>query len=83
MKPNWAWLAFGTVGCGCMIVSSALWCVAPKLYVSAYRRWVPSDRLARTDEWERRMCSVSGRSAAGFLCILSCLFLWKLYAIST
>ena len=80
MRPSWQFLAGGTVVGLFWAATGALWCLAPRMFVSFYRRVWPKDPYAKTAEWERDMVRVSSRIAGVFFFLFGCMMLWTMYS---
>lgn len=79
MRPSWQFLAFGTIASISMIASGALWFLAPRRFVSLYRRVFHREKAAKTVGWERAVTSVSGRIFAALWFAFGSTLLWILY----
>lgn len=77
---SWEFLIFGTGVNIFMSAVGALWCLAPDKFVRVYRRVLATEKASKTIEWQRAVCSVSGRVFAGLLFVLGCIGLWMLYS---
>jgi hypothetical protein len=63
-----------------VLATGGLWALAPKRFVSLYRRVWRRDPYAKTAEWERDAVSVSSRLIGGFLFLVGFMMLWTMYS---
>lgn len=63
-----------------IVAIGALWALAPKKYVSLYRRLYRANARAHTAEWERITLSASSRLIGVVLFVFGCTILWTMYS---
>jgi hypothetical protein len=63
-----------------VVAAGGLWSLAPRRFVSLYRKGFYAEPLPKTGEWERAAVSTSSRIIGAFLFVVGCMMLWTIYS---
>jgi hypothetical protein len=80
MRPSWQFMVGMTALSLLIVAIGALWALAPKKYVSLYKRLYRANARFHTPEWERETISVSARIVGVFFFLFGCMILWTMYS---